>query len=122
MDLTRLPVLALACTALAAPYGAALADDSALTPLQVPAKTLPVPADVSPELQKIIAAPRNSMISPVIETHAAVMPRKCTRAMILTADSLTLIDPSLSLRRTRANSRFAITIFVRCGRSMGNEV
>ncbi len=24
-------------------------------------------------------------ISPVIETHAAVMPRKCTRAMILTA-------------------------------------
>ncbi len=59
MDLTRLPVLALACTALAAPYGAALADDSALAPLQVPAKTLPVPADVSPELQKIIAAPRN---------------------------------------------------------------
>ena len=27
------------------------------------------------------------MISPVIETHAAVMPRKCTRATILTADS-----------------------------------
>ena len=32
------------------------------------------------------------MISPVIETHAAVMPRKCTRATILTADSLRLID------------------------------
>src|SRR6202171_4112673 len=58
MKLTRLPVLALACTALAAAYGAALADNSALAPLQVPAKTLPVPADVSPELQKIIAAPR----------------------------------------------------------------
>ena len=59
MELARLPVLALACTALAAPYGAALADDSALAPLQVPAKTLPVPADVSPELQMIIAAPRS---------------------------------------------------------------
>jgi len=30
------------------------------------------------------------MISPVIETHAAVMPRKRTRATILTADSLSL--------------------------------
>src|ERR1700694_1739120 len=50
---------ALACTALAAVYGAALADDGALAPLQVPAKSLPVPADVSPELQRIIAAPRN---------------------------------------------------------------
>jgi len=59
MKLTRLPVLALACTVLAAAYGGALADDSALAPLQVPAKSLPVPADVSPELQKIIAAPRN---------------------------------------------------------------
>jgi hypothetical protein len=52
MELTWLPVLALACAALAAAYGAAPADDSALAPLQVP-------ADVSPELQKIIAAPRN---------------------------------------------------------------
>jgi hypothetical protein len=34
------------------------------------------------------------MISSVIETHAAVMPRKCTRATILTADSLRLIDPA----------------------------
>jgi hypothetical protein len=47
----------LACAALAAAYGAALADDRALAPLQVPAKSLPVPADVSPELQRIIAAP-----------------------------------------------------------------
>jgi acetyl esterase/lipase len=28
-------------------------------PLQVPAKSLPVPTDVSPEMQKLIAAPRN---------------------------------------------------------------
>jgi epsilon-lactone hydrolase len=53
------PLLALACTAVAAAYGAGLADESALGRLQVPAKSLPVPADVSPELQKIIAAPRN---------------------------------------------------------------
>jgi acetyl esterase/lipase len=31
----------------------------AQTPLQVPAKSLPVPADVSPEMQKIIGAPLN---------------------------------------------------------------
>jgi hypothetical protein len=30
------------------------------------------------------------MISPVIETRGAVMLRKCARAMILTADSLSL--------------------------------
>jgi hypothetical protein len=30
------------------------------------------------------------MISSVIETQAAVMPRKCPRARILTADSLSL--------------------------------
>jgi acetyl esterase/lipase len=59
MKLTRLPVFALACTALTAAYGAAPAGDSAPAPLQVPAKSLPVPADVSPEMQKIIAAPRN---------------------------------------------------------------
>src|SRR5712691_10855568 len=68
MELARLPVPARACTALAAPYGAALADDSALAPLQVPAKTLPVPADASPELQKIIAAPRNSAWSVLWKT------------------------------------------------------
>jgi hypothetical protein len=43
------------------------------------------------------------MISPVIETHAAVMPRKCARAKILTA-------------------RFAVALFVRSGWSMGNEI
>jgi hypothetical protein len=35
------------------------------------------------------------MISPVIETQVAVMPRKCTRTTILTAGSLRLIDPAL---------------------------
>ncbi|HEV7618266.1 MAG TPA: alpha/beta hydrolase [Burkholderiaceae bacterium] len=50
--------LCLAC-ALAGDHGAALADDGALAPLQVPAKTLPVPTDVSPEMQGIIGAPRN---------------------------------------------------------------
>jgi monoterpene epsilon-lactone hydrolase len=48
-----------ACTALAGAHGAALADDGALAPLQVPAKNLPVPTDVSPEMQRIISAPRN---------------------------------------------------------------
>ena len=32
------------------------------------------------------------MISPVIETHAAVMPWKCTRATILTADPSSIND------------------------------
>jgi monoterpene epsilon-lactone hydrolase len=39
--------------------GTALADDSTLAPRQVPAKTVPVPTDVSPEMQKLIAAPLN---------------------------------------------------------------
>jgi epsilon-lactone hydrolase len=34
-------------------------DNDSLPPAQVPAKTLPVPTDVSPEMQRIIAAPRN---------------------------------------------------------------
>lgn len=33
------------------------AQDSTLTPRRAPAKTLPVPTDVSPEMQKLIAAP-----------------------------------------------------------------
>jgi epsilon-lactone hydrolase len=56
---TRSPLVSLACTALVAAHGAVLADDTALAPLQVPAKSLPVPTDVSPELQSIIGAPRN---------------------------------------------------------------
>src|ERR1700682_4091883 len=56
MNFTNL--LVLACITFAGAYGAAQTNGGALAPLQVPAKTLPVPADVSPELQKIIAAPR----------------------------------------------------------------
>jgi epsilon-lactone hydrolase len=49
----------LACAAFAGVCGTALADDSTLAPRQVPAKTVPVPTDVSPEMQKLIAAPLN---------------------------------------------------------------
>jgi epsilon-lactone hydrolase len=52
-------LLLLACATFAAAQGIAVADDSVLGPLQVPAKTLPVPTDVSPELQKLIAKPLN---------------------------------------------------------------
>jgi hypothetical protein len=83
------------------------------------------------------------MISPVIETHAAVMPRKYTRATLLSADGVSLRSIQLwtfgwmyvfaiwssmnaksfrSLCRIGANSRFAIAILVSSGRSMGNEV
>jgi monoterpene epsilon-lactone hydrolase len=57
MNFTKL--LVLACITLVGAYGAAQTNGGALAPLQVPAKTLPVPTDVSPEMQKIIAAPRN---------------------------------------------------------------
>jgi monoterpene epsilon-lactone hydrolase len=57
MNFTKL--LMLACTTIVGAYGAAQTNGGALAPLQVPAKTLPVPTDVSPEMQKIIAAPRN---------------------------------------------------------------
>ena len=57
MKCTKLLVLTFA--AFAGVSGIALADDGALAARQVPAKTLPVPTDVSPELQKLIAAPYN---------------------------------------------------------------
>jgi monoterpene epsilon-lactone hydrolase len=37
----------------------ARADDAALAPREVPAKSIPVPTDVSPGMQKFIAAPLN---------------------------------------------------------------
>jgi epsilon-lactone hydrolase len=52
-------LLVLTCTAIALTYGALHASNGELAQLQVPAKTLPVPTDVSPEMQRIIAAPRN---------------------------------------------------------------
>jgi acetyl esterase/lipase len=57
MNFTNLVVLA--CATFAGAFGAAQTNGGALASLQVPAKTLPVPTDVSPEMQKIIAAPRN---------------------------------------------------------------
>ena len=53
-------LLALTCTALALTYVAVHLSNGALAQLQVPARALPVPTDVSPEMQRIIAAPRNS--------------------------------------------------------------
>ncbi|WP_263355387.1 alpha/beta hydrolase [Acidicapsa acidisoli] len=57
--MNRTKIFLLACTALAATYAAAQSNDATHPPLQVPAKTLPVPTDVSPGMQSIIAAPRN---------------------------------------------------------------
>src|SRR5258707_9442481 len=57
MKLTKF--LLLACAAFASVSDAALADDDTLAPRQVPAKTIPVPTEVSPQLQKLIAAPLN---------------------------------------------------------------
>ncbi len=50
----------LALLAMANFQGLAQANSGAPEPLQVPAKTLPVPTDVSPEMQKIIGAPRRA--------------------------------------------------------------
>jgi epsilon-lactone hydrolase len=53
----RTKFLMLLCIALASTVPDAQSNNNA--PLQVPAKSLPVPTDVSPEMQKLIAAPRN---------------------------------------------------------------
>jgi acetyl esterase/lipase len=58
MRIRPLPLLLLACTALIVRRMAAQSDHAAAGALQVPARTVPVPTDVSPELQKLIAAPR----------------------------------------------------------------
>jgi acetyl esterase/lipase len=57
MKCTKL--LMLSCAAFAGVSGIACADNGALAAREVPARTLPVPTDVSPELQKLIAAPDN---------------------------------------------------------------
>ena len=48
------------CVAVVCAYGAVQLNDRAAPPLQVPAKSLAVPTDVSPEMQKIIGAPRRA--------------------------------------------------------------
>src|ERR1700756_407349 len=55
ISVTRMKFLMLMCLA----FTAAHAQFNNNRPLQVPAKSLPVPADGSPEMQKLIAAPRN---------------------------------------------------------------
>jgi acetyl esterase/lipase len=50
-------VLLVALTALSGTYCVAQANNPLLAPRQVPAKTLPVPTDVSEGMQKVIAAP-----------------------------------------------------------------
>ena len=57
MNLPKIFLLVL--TAPAVTYGAAQSNDAAHLPLQVPAKTLAVPTDVSPAMQNLIGAPRN---------------------------------------------------------------
>ena len=52
-------LLVLACAALIGANADAQSNPDNPPPLQVPAKTVPVPTDVSPEMQRIIAAPRN---------------------------------------------------------------
>src|SRR5271154_2912395 len=52
-------LLLLACATLLCANADPQSSNGALPPEQVPAKTLPVPTDVSPGMQRIIAAPRN---------------------------------------------------------------
>jgi acetyl esterase/lipase len=56
----RMRVLGWMFAGLMAGCGVALAQQSGMAPLEVPAKSVPVPTDVSPELQKIIGAPRRA--------------------------------------------------------------
>ena len=68
MNFTR--PLAFACTALACVTAFAQVNSAKPAPEQVPAKSLPVPTDVSPELQKLIAAPRNPNWNNLMKTGA----------------------------------------------------
>ena len=52
-------LLILACAGFLSANATAQTVSGSLAPEQVPAKTLPVPRDVSPEMQRTIAAPRN---------------------------------------------------------------
>ncbi len=55
----RVVLAVLVVAPLAALPSVAAADDAALAPRDVPAKSIPVPTDVSPGMQKFIAAPLN---------------------------------------------------------------
>jgi epsilon-lactone hydrolase len=56
---TKLTLAAVASAPLAALPAVAMAEGTPLAPRDVPAKSLPVPTDVSPGMQKFIAAPLN---------------------------------------------------------------
>ncbi len=58
--LKKLALASLAIAPLTVVSPVARADEAALAPREVPAKSLPVPTDVSPGMQKLIAAPLNS--------------------------------------------------------------
>jgi monoterpene epsilon-lactone hydrolase len=55
----RMQTALMACALMCAAPLVAVADGATLAPRQVPAKTLQVPTDVSPQMQKFIAAPLN---------------------------------------------------------------
>src|SRR5260370_28802731 len=59
LPVTAAVALALTVALLAAAPLGARADDAALAPREEPAKSIPVPTDVSPGMQKFIAAPLN---------------------------------------------------------------
>src|SRR5215469_14402639 len=59
MPLNRWTKLMVASAPMAALPAVAMAEDAPLAPRDVPAKSLPVPTDVSPGMQKFIAAPLN---------------------------------------------------------------
>ena len=65
MKANRLTIALAALTAasLAAAPLDTRADDAVLAPREVPAKSLPVPTDVSPGMQKFIAAPLNPTVT-----------------------------------------------------------
>jgi monoterpene epsilon-lactone hydrolase len=65
---------------LAAASGAAQAQSPALPPLQVPARSVPVPTDVSPQLQAMIARPINPNWRVIPQTTAEWVARQTASA------------------------------------------
>jgi len=70
MNIAKLFVLT--CAALGAAHCAVQDSNRTFAPLQVPAKTLPVPADVSPELQKIIICTAEAGLGCLVENRRRV--------------------------------------------------
>src|ERR1700692_486688 len=72
MRLVRLAVFASASILVAAPVttGKAVAQTAAPAPIEEPAKTIPVPTTVSPQLQKIIGEPHRRASAAELEYPA----------------------------------------------------